>query len=126
MKIMDVHRSVFVVLSVLFSTFNLLFFSVAGIANDLQSERGQAAQYYEAGHYREAFTVYERLLTQPGYGGEKAAVDLSAAVNCLHQLNAVKAFDDFIEAVIQQHDEDWRVLKAAATGKAGKPGNCNT
>ncbi len=114
MKIMDVHRSVFVFLSVLFSTFNLLFFSVAGIANDLQSERGQAAQYYEAGHYREAFTVYERLLTQPGYGGEKAAVDLSAAVNCLHQLNAVKAFDDFIEAVIQQHDEDWRVLKAAA------------
>ncbi|MEM7393216.1 MAG: hypothetical protein AAF492_12800, partial [Verrucomicrobiota bacterium] len=70
----------------------------------------------QAGNYKEALNIYEKLVVDPAHKGRAAADDLSAARDCMNRLNRIDLWDDLAEKAIASHPEDWQVLYAAAQG----------
>ena len=57
---------------------------------------------------------YRRLALDPNSDPLRVGGDLTQAIECLRRLNRVAEIDDFREAVIEVHADNWRLLWAAA------------
>ena len=97
--------------------FLLLLLSVAAIgsrAEPLVEMAERAEKKYTQGDYREAFELYKSALLDNGYDARHVDDDLEKAVDSLQKLGAENEFDFFIENLVEAHQDDWRVYKAAA------------
>ncbi len=76
--------------------------------------RERAAQMLKDGNYKEAYDIYSVLALDPKDDPQRAADDMSFAVQCLRNLGRSNEFDGFVEKVIEVHKDNWRLLACAA------------
>ncbi len=79
-----------------------------------KSERDKALKTYNDGNYRDAYDLYRKFALDPNDDPIQVGNDLNMATNCLRNLNRTNEADDFREAVIKVHKDNWRLLQAAA------------
>lgn len=78
------------------------------------AQRAQAQKLMNEGNFNEAYKGFQRLCVDGNSGANTVSQDLANAVNCLRQLGRVKEFDGLIEQTIAAHQQNWRLLAAAA------------
>ena len=76
--------------------------------------RKQATQAYNDGNWQDAYRLYQQLCLETANDPKLIGHDLLQAWQCLRNLNRLSELDTFREAVINQHIENWRLLRAAA------------
>src|SRR5437588_1975390 len=79
----------------------------------LQERRDALTKTAQAGNYRDAYEGLRKLALDPGNDGPEVGRDLDLAITCLQQLGRSDEIDDFREAVITAHKQNWRLLEAA-------------
>jgi alpha-2-macroglobulin len=84
-----------------------------------RQRREAAARAFDAGNYRDAYEAFRKLALDPGDDPLEVGKDLDRAVDCLRRLGRVHEVDDFREAVIAAHKDNWRLLQSAARSYAG-------
>ncbi len=93
----------------------------ATVLTDMQSQREQAYKSYQEGNYKDAYDGYRKLALDPNDDPRLAGDDLSMATSCLQPLNRADELDDFREAVVEVHKNNWRLLQAAAANYLNDP-----
>ena len=78
------------------------------------SQRQKLHQTLREGNFNDAYQGFRRLALDPNDDPRLVGQDLAAATNCLQRLNRVEEIDEFREAVVEVHSENWRLLQAAA------------
>ncbi len=68
----------------------------------------------QAGNYKDAYDGLRKLALDPKDDPRWVGEDLTLGVNCLQSLNRVAEIDEFTEAVVAVHKDDWRLLLTAA------------
>ena len=87
---------------------------VAWGANVDKGLRETSARQLEAGNFKEAYQGYRKLLLESLPDGE-AAGDLRQAIACQAKLGVQAEFDELVEASVQRHATDWKLLFEAST-----------
>ncbi len=77
-------------------------------------DRQRVQKMFSDGNYNEAYQGFRKLALDPDDDPRQVGDDLRMAVNCLQKLNRVDEADELIEAVIDTHARNWRLLWAAA------------
>jgi len=85
-----------------------------GQGETTQELRQQARAHQGKGNWKDAYTLYARLVQDPQDDSVQAGDDLRAAAECLQRLGRMNEFDALIEKAVAVHRENWRVLHAAA------------
>jgi uncharacterized protein YfaS (alpha-2-macroglobulin family)/tetratricopeptide (TPR) repeat protein len=90
------------------------WFTTAIAQREQSSPLPTAMQLYKDGNYREAYEALRKLALD----GDTTSTDLSTilqtAISCLQQLNRSDEIDEFREAAVAAHPDDWRLLMAVA------------
>ena len=89
--------------------------AVAG--QDARRKQWQSAA--QAGNYRDAYDGFLRLVLDPHDDPLEVGKDLTEGIQCLQQLGRWDEIDDFREAVVAVHRNNWRLLEAAAKSLHG-------
>lgn len=76
--------------------------------------RTRAFQAYNDGNWQDAYRLYRQLCLEVANDPKLVGNDLLQAWQCLRHLNRLNEMDEFREAVIARHFDNWRLLKAAA------------
>jgi hypothetical protein len=88
---------------------------VAECADPAQdAQRKQLRSAVHAGNYRDAYEGFRALALDRYDDPLGVAQDLTEGIQCLQQLGRWDEIDDFREAVIAVHRNNWRLLQAAA------------
>ncbi len=82
----------------------------ARVAND----RRAAEKARESGNYKDAYDAFARLALDPNDDPQRVDDDFQGAISGLQQLGRIDEIDDFREAVIKAHPNNWRLLRGAA------------
>ncbi|MCO6044459.1 MG2 domain-containing protein [Aeoliella sp. ICT_H6.2] len=75
--------------------------------------QAQAKQTMDDGNFKEALEAYTARLKSPNTPSKEVQKDLHLAVECLRRLNRYAEFDTLVEATIEAHPHQWRVLWSA-------------
>src|SRR5262245_36915678 len=78
------------------------------------SQRDNLMKAFQAGNYKDAYEGLRNLALDPQDDPAKVSQDLTTAVQCLYNLGRVDEIDDFREAVVAAHKDNWRLLDTAA------------
>jgi len=76
--------------------------------------RRQARQAYKNGNWNDAYRLFRRLCLETDNDPQIVGRDLEQAWQCLRNLNRLNELDKFREKVIAKHNDNWRLLNAAA------------
>jgi uncharacterized protein YfaS (alpha-2-macroglobulin family) len=79
-----------------------------------QERRASLTQMVQAGNFKDAYDGLRQLALDPKDDPAKVGSDLEQAITCLQRLGRVDEVDDFREAVIKTHKDNWRLLDTAA------------
>jgi hypothetical protein len=93
-----------------------LWLSAADPAAATQREKLMKA--YQAGNFKDAYEGLCKLALDPKDDPAKVSQDLTTAITCLQRLGRTDEIDDFREAVISAHKENWRLLETVAESYA--------
>jgi uncharacterized protein YfaS (alpha-2-macroglobulin family) len=80
----------------------------------LVSQHSNAAYLQNQGNFKEALEIFQKLTLNPDYNRDLVPEGLRRAVECLTKLDREGEIDDYCEAVIRIHQENWRLLESAA------------
>lgn len=83
-----------------------------------QAERGTFERAFNAGNYKDAYEGYRKLALDPNDDRMKVGRDLTMAIGALQNLGRNDEIDEFREAVIDVHKNNWRLLETAANSYA--------
>jgi len=79
-----------------------------------QAEREKLRQTIKQGNFKDAYEGLRKIALDPADDPRLVGEDLSMGTQCLQRINRVGEIDDFREAVIAVHKDNWRLLWAAA------------
>jgi uncharacterized protein YfaS (alpha-2-macroglobulin family) len=79
-----------------------------------QERREAASKAATAGNYKDAYEALRKLALDEKCDPLKVGDDLNLAIDCLRNLGRVDEVDEFREAVIKVHGNNWRLLQTAA------------
>jgi uncharacterized protein YfaS (alpha-2-macroglobulin family) len=79
-----------------------------------EASRTRASQLQRDGNRAEAYELYQKLALGEEIDPFQISCQLGQGVECLDRLNRTKEVDDFIEAVVARHPDNWQVLHKAA------------
>jgi hypothetical protein len=79
-----------------------------------RARRDQLQKTVRDGNFNDAYVGFRELALDPNDDPRQVGQDLEMATQCLQRLNRVNEIDEFREAVIEVHRENWRLLWAAA------------
>ena len=82
--------------------------------NEHEQLRRQALKAFNDGNWKDAYEIYRRLCLEMENDPKLVGNDLIQAWHCLRNLNRLNELDAFRESVIDKHDKNWRLLRAAA------------
>jgi uncharacterized protein YfaS (alpha-2-macroglobulin family) len=74
----------------------------------------QLMELEKQGNYREAYDGYRKAALDPKADPRRVGDYLNRGTQCLQRLNRVTEIDEFREAIVQVHQNNWRLLWAAA------------
>ncbi len=99
-----------------FSFVALLVLAASAWAADTthQQVRRKAQDAYSNGNWQDAFEQYRKLNLEMANDPKLVDKDFVQAWQCLRQLNRLDELDEFREAAIDRHADNWRLLLAAA------------
>src|SRR5262245_59453112 len=86
-------------------------------ANDrpTQQEKRDAAQKAStAGNYTDAYEAIRKIALDDKADPAKVSSDLELGISCLRQLGRLDEIDEFREAIVVVHGNNWRLLQTAA------------
>lgn len=90
--------------------------------SDADSVRTDARQLYRDGNYRDALEKFRQLtLEQEATEPAAMARDVTLTIACYQRLNQADQLDDYLESLVEQHDDHWQVLAAIAGGYRSIP-----
>src|SRR5437763_325627 len=69
--------------------------------------RDSLMKQFQAGNYKVAYEGLRKLALDPKCDPAKVSTDLTTAIQCLHNLARVEDVDEFREAVIAVHKNNW-------------------
>jgi hypothetical protein len=84
-------------------------------------QRATAQKAFEKGNWRDAYDIYSKLALDPQDDPKLVGIDLTQAIQCLHQLGRQKDIDELREGVIKAHEKNWRLLQTAAQSYLQQP-----
>jgi uncharacterized protein YfaS (alpha-2-macroglobulin family) len=84
-----------------------------------QDRRAALLKMQNDGNFKDAYDGLRKLALDPKDDPLKVGADLDAAVNSLQRLGREDEIDEFREAVIETHKDNWRLLQSAANSYAG-------
>src|SRR5262249_14642579 len=79
-----------------------------------QQRRDSLMKAYRAGNYKDAYEGLRTLALDPRVDRQQVLNDLDTAIQCLRNLGRTDEVDDFREAVVATHKDNWRLLERAA------------
>jgi uncharacterized protein YfaS (alpha-2-macroglobulin family) len=79
-----------------------------------QQQRDNVTRLFQAGNYKDAYEGFRRLALDKADDPLQVGKDLEMGVDCLKKLGRIAEADDFVEAVVAVHAQNWRLLEAAA------------
>lgn len=79
-----------------------------------KERRQNADKAYQTGNYKDAYESFRQLALDPRRDHKGVLDDLDSGIRCLEQLGRIDEVDDFREAVIAVHKDNWRLLDRAA------------
>ena len=79
-----------------------------------QEQREALMKTFQAGNYKDAYDGLRKLALDPTDDPVQVGKDLETAINCLQRLGRSDEIDEFREAVIEVHKQNWRLLDTAA------------
>ncbi|HYW81518.1 MAG TPA: hypothetical protein VE890_18175, partial [Thermoguttaceae bacterium] len=91
----------------------LVCFSRAAVVEP-QSPRAQYQKFQADGNFKEAYEGFRKLALDPADDVRLVGEDMIRGVQCLQRLNRSAEIDAFLEAVIEAHLGNWRLLHTAA------------
>src|SRR5262249_19227922 len=77
-------------------------------------ERDKVDRLFADGNFKDAYEGYRRLALDPKTEPARVGNDLRQAVQCLLRLGRTDEIDEFREAVLSVHANNWRLLEAAS------------
>jgi uncharacterized protein YfaS (alpha-2-macroglobulin family) len=83
-------------------------------------QREKLMKAHQAGNFKDAYDGLRKLALDPKDDPSKVGQDLTTAINCLQRLGRSDEIDDFLEAVIAVHKDNWRLLDTAAESYASQ------
>ena len=98
----------------LFITIALAPVSGWSAPSDHEIIRRQAQKAYQDGNWNDAYQLFRELGLEAVNDPEMVGRDFVQAWQCLRNLNRINELDEFREAVIEKHVDNWRLLQAAA------------
>src|SRR5271157_4070226 len=78
------------------------------------ASREQCDKLAQQGNHKDAYEGYRALALDPKDDPTLVGRDLKLAISCLTNLGRTDEIDAFREAVIQVHNDNWRLLQSAA------------
>ncbi|MBL8796167.1 MAG: alpha-2-macroglobulin [Planctomycetia bacterium] len=87
----------------------------------VQTDRPKFMKTYQDGNYKDAYEGLRQLALDPKSDPAQVSNDLNTGIQCLHQLGRIDEVDEFREAVIKAHGQNWRLLEAAAQSYVSTP-----
>src|SRR5438270_1761792 len=78
------------------------------------ANRDDLVKTFKAGNYKDAYDGLRKLALDPKDDPLKVGDDLNLAIDALRNLGRSEELDDFREAVIATHKDNWRLLHTAA------------
>jgi len=99
-----------------FSIAALFVLTASAWATDttLQQVSRKAHDAYTNGNWQDAFEQYRKLTLELANDSKMVGKDFTRAWQCLRQLNRLHELDEYREATIERHADNWRLLLAAA------------
>ncbi len=94
------------------------FMLLAADKTPLPERREQLRKVFQAGNFKDAYEGLRPLALDPKNDGAEVGNDLTLGLACLQNLGRVDEIDDFREAVIAAHKDNWRLLETAAQSLA--------
>ncbi|MCE9520292.1 MAG: hypothetical protein K8R87_12165, partial [Verrucomicrobia bacterium] len=110
---MKIHAPLFVALLMLIGIHPVARLSAAAPDDDLEKMRARAQKLVEQGNHAESLALYKTLLQRDDHQGQKLAIDLNSAKDCLTNLNRWEDLDALVDDAVQHHPDDWQLLKMA-------------
>jgi uncharacterized protein YfaS (alpha-2-macroglobulin family) len=101
------------VLGTTLSLFAAAFWLIAADPN-AATQRETLMKAYRAGNFKDAYDGLRKLVLDPKDDRAKVGADLTTAISCLQRLGRSDEIDDFLEAAIAAHKDNWRLLDTAA------------
>jgi uncharacterized protein YfaS (alpha-2-macroglobulin family) len=98
----------------LFITIALAPVSGWSAQTDHEIIRRQAQKAYQDGNWNDAYQLFRQLGLEVINDPKLVGRDFVQAWQCLRNLNRINELDKFREEVIEKHDDNWRLLQAAA------------
>jgi uncharacterized protein YfaS (alpha-2-macroglobulin family) len=86
----------------------------AGAGADEASDRVRAQKLQADGNFKEAYAVFQKLVSEPRSAAGKVPDDLERGLDCLQRLGGQAQMDGFIEQAVKAHAKNWRLLEQAA------------
>jgi len=78
------------------------------------TRRETARQQQKDGNFDQAYKAFRHLALSPTSAATEVGEDLKAGVQCLNQLGRIDELDEFVEAAVAAHPQNWRLLEGAA------------
>ncbi len=66
------------------------------------------------GNFKDAYDQFRRIALETGANSAEVGQAVEHGVDCLGRLNRIDEADAFLEAAVEKHVEDWRVLSTVA------------
>ena len=98
----------------LFITIALAPISGWSAPSDHEIIRRQAQKAYQDGNWNDAYQLFRELGLEAVNDPKMVGRDFVQAWQCLRNMNRINELDEFREAVIEKHVDNWRLLQAAA------------
>ncbi len=98
----------------LFTMITLATASAWAAQSEHEDIRRQARKAYQDGNWNDAYQLFRQLCLETVNDPKMVGGDLVQAWQCLRNLNRINELDEFREAVIERHGDNWRLLQAAA------------
>ena len=76
--------------------------------------RKKAQQDQKDGNFDDAYREFRVLVLDPRNDPRLVGHDLTLGVRCLRRLGRRNEIDEFVESAVKVHEENWRLLQAAA------------
>jgi hypothetical protein len=84
-------------------------------------DRAKLEAAMNSGNYKDAYEGFRALALNPQSDPLLVGADLQSATRCLDALGRTEEIDDFREAVVAAHPNNWRLLRAAAVDLTQHP-----
>ncbi len=109
-------------LGVLLAVAGLAVWAAAADKPTFASQRDALMKQFQAGNWKDAYQGLRKLALDPGAEPAEVGKLLETGIVCLHNLGRIDEIDEFREAVVAVHKDNWRLLETAAQSYVN-PGN---